>query len=148
MKQHFRIEQWILEADRSATETAYAQNIGFKCDCSGCRNFYSVRRLGFPSELLQLLSQFGIDPNKDGENYDLGLLHDGHPKLVQYGGWYHFVGTIEKDGGNPVQLNRDWSVWFSKRIVSPDAAFRGLPLVQLEFEAKLPWILDEPYPPE
>jgi hypothetical protein len=148
LKQHFQIEQWKISADRPATQTAYGQSVGFRCDCSGCRNFYAVRRIGFPLELLTLLDQLGIDPNKVGEAYEQGLVREGPPRLVQYGGWYHFVGAIEEDGGNPVQLNGDWSVWFNRQIASPEAAFRWEPLVQLEFEAQIHWIIDEPYPPE
>ena len=70
-----------------------------------------------------------------------------------YGGWFHFVGSIvsgadaaEKVAENIWRPNLEesseyFSLGFSSRLELVREPFAGLPLVQLEFTAKAPWVL-------
>jgi hypothetical protein len=149
--QQLQIGSWLLTVDPETARLAYAQSVGSQCDCSGCRNFRTVRSLtfspDFSPDLLSLFDKLGIDPQKEQEIYDLGLVNDELGQWVRYGGWYHFVGHIDRVGNTPIVLDRRWSVWFTHQIALPEPAFRNLQLSQLEIAAKIPWVLSEPYSP-
>jgi hypothetical protein len=51
-----------------------------------------ARARAFPAEFLSLLDQLGIDPCKDAEVYRNARLAPGRH---DYGGWYHFIGTLD-----------------------------------------------------
>ena len=87
--------QWRYTCDRVATAEVYSRaSLGYssQCNCNGCRNFVAARAEVFPPAFLSPLTALGIDPAKDGEVY-----HDGRvsPGKHHYGGWFHFVGTLE-----------------------------------------------------
>ena len=97
----------------------------------------------FPAGFLALLDELGIDPNKDGEIYYNGPLAPGRHC---YGGWYHFVGTLDKPGST-VEFGADFRVWLCRASAPRLTPLKGLPAVQVEFLAEaVPWLLDEPEP--
>jgi hypothetical protein len=77
-----------------------------------------------------------------------------------YGGWFHFVGSLLPSEGEASDAAK--SVWasnvdsgtefsefsfkFSERADLAHEPFKGLPLVQLEFLAKIPWVIDAEEP--
>jgi hypothetical protein len=81
--------------------------------------------------------------------------------LHHYGGWFHFVGTIES-GPSPWRpigdrsavrtaadfdpLSETLSIGFHTNIALVREPFAGLPLVQLEIIAQLPWVIAAPEP--
>jgi hypothetical protein len=138
--------QWLHTVDREATIAAYkrADHGGADtCDCSGCRNFRLARKLVFPDEFVALLDQLGIDPSKDAEVYHNARLSPG---CHHYGGWFHFIGTIDGEGDSShVRLAGAFESWLCPASAPRLSAFNGLPLVQLEFIAEaVPWLLAEP----
>lgn len=138
--------QWEYSADRDATISAYrrAERGGVDtCDCANCRNFRVARANVFPESFLRLLDQLGIDPLKDGEVYHNARLSSGRH---DYGGWYHFIGTLEKTGDFPVvQLAEGFTAWMCHAFAPRLASLKNEPTVQLEFHAQqVPWLLDEP----
>jgi hypothetical protein len=90
-----RFGQWAFSTDRDATRLAYGrvERGGVDtCNCADCRNFRVARARAFPAEFLSLLDQLGIDPCKDAEVYRNARLAPGRH---DYGGWYHFIGTLD-----------------------------------------------------
>jgi hypothetical protein len=88
--------EWDFTCDRDATVTAYARaEAGGSDTCSsgGCRNFRLVRDQVYPAAFLEFLKSVGIDSEKDGEVYHTGELKPGKH---HYGGWFHFVGSLDK----------------------------------------------------
>lgn len=138
MEEQVRLGAWLLSVDREATREAYRRATGSDCDCSGCRNFRSVRAAGLPAALLAIFDQLAIDPAKESEVYDLGPVEDSLDGLIAYGGWYHIVGRIEDDPGHALALDQNWKLWFSEKIALPEPAFRWLPLIQVEIDARIP----------
>jgi hypothetical protein len=139
-------DAWKYLADRDATVLAYAQTErggADTCDCAGCRNFRAARADCFPPDFIALLGQLGIDPRKDGEVYHNARIAPGRH---DYGGWYHFIGTLDDMGEFPfVELGPDFSVWMCPASAPRLASLEGKPVVQLEFHAgAVPWRLDEP----
>ena len=162
-----RIGDQLIRFDRDATVAAYAQTKKGEadfCGCSGCRNFVLVRNKAYPTAFLELSNTLGIDPKKEGEAIHYGPIEgDVH----FYGGWFYIVGEMIEEGERlpsmeNVQLaratqdlktargftfNSDFQYWFSSVFPRPPATF-GLKVVTLEFEARIPWVLDEPWNPK
>jgi hypothetical protein len=137
--------EWKYCANRDATILAYSRTErggADTCDCAGCRNFRVARVDCFPPEFIVLLGELGIDPRKDAEVYHIvapGGRHD-------YGGWYHFIGTLDKGGKTAlVDLGSDFSVWMCPASAPRLPSLKDKQVVQLEFHARaVPWCLDEP----
>lgn len=134
--------------DRDATVAAYraVEHGGSKaCCCNGCRNFLLARAKVFPASFLALLDQLGVDPLKDGEVYHNARISSGRH---DYGGWFHFVGTLHRTGDlPPVYLDEGFSVWICCASAPRLSSLKDLPVVQLGFHAEsVPWLLSEPEP--
>lgn len=141
-----RFGNWKYSADRNATMLAYSRTEhggADTCDCAPCRNFRVVRTHVFPDKFLKLLEQLGVDPLKDAEVYHIARLAPGRHN---YGGWYHFIGTLEETGDFPViDLGGGFEVWMCNGSAPRLTSFTGLSVVQVEFHTKtVPWLLDEP----
>jgi hypothetical protein len=138
--------QWKYTADRDATILAYSRaERGWvdKCDCVPCKNFRVARAQALPAKFLALLDELGIDPRKDGEVYYNARLAPGRHC---YGGWYHFIGTLDETGDFPVvDLGDGFTAWMCRAYTPTLPSLKGMPAVQVEFLAKaVPWLLDEP----
>jgi hypothetical protein len=140
--------EWVFTCDRQATVDAYARaergQSGI-CACNGCRNWVCVRDRVYSRAFLAFLDSVGIDPHKDGEVYHTGPLAPGEH---HYGGWFHFVGSLERTGDFPmVQMGPGFEVSLCRKCAPELASLKGLPLVQVEFQAtKVPWGLAEAEP--
>jgi len=140
--------QWTYTADRDATLLAYGRaerGWADKCGCAECRNFKLARLCTFPAAFLTLLDELGIDPGKEAEVYRMARLAPGRH---YYGGWYHFVGTLDVTGDFPmVTLGDGFTAWMCRNAAFGLPSLKGLPVVQLEFWAEtVPWLLDEAEP--
>jgi hypothetical protein len=140
--------EWKYTAERDATARAYTEEEkGFteKCGCAECRNFRLVRGRVFPPKFLTLLSELGIDPEKEAEVYRMARLAPGRH---DYGGWYHFVGTLDETGDfPPVDFGNGFTAWMCRSSAFRLPSLRAVNVVQLEFRSDaVPWLLDEPEP--
>jgi len=112
-----------------------------------CRNFVAVRDSEYPQSFTKLLARLGIS-DKEAEISELGPGDDPNTRL--YGGWYHFVGQIERNPGVEIAFPATAagkSAWHVDFCVSQDLALKAFdqqPLVQLNFRASLAWVLAEP----
>ena len=89
---------------------------------------------------LTLLDELGIDPSKEAEvYYNARLAPDRHC----YGGWFHFIGTLE-ESGDAVEFGDGFRAWLCRASAPRLDPFKDQPAVQLEFIAEaVPWLLDE-----
>jgi len=106
-----------------------------------------VRDRVFPPAFLTLLDHLGVDSHKDGEVYHNARLAPGRH---DYGGWFHFVGSLDRTGDfAPVSYGNGFTAWMKRKSAPESEALRGQPLVELEFHSEnVPWALDEAEPPE
>jgi hypothetical protein len=144
--------RWRLRYDPDATRRAYwAVDKGDPetCGCSYCRNWAAARTGVYPAEFLDLVERLGIRPDREANISHLTRLDSG---IHLYSGWFHFVGQIDA----PIERSAEWefaiefprfSFAFSASRDLAHAAMDGLPLVQLEFNAEAPWVLDEAQSP-
>jgi len=147
-----RIGRWELDIDPVLTAECFARSNGPRCNCEGCRNFRALGENAFPIPFRALAAELGIDLSKPSElgHYSIGpgSLHDMH-------GWFHLVGSIRfgRDATRQVAENSWWAddepllglpeLGFTNRTALLPEAFKGLPIVQLDFRMGVPWVLDD-----
>ena len=134
----------IIRYDRELTRQAYsAMKCGDaeRCGCSSCLNFASQRTTAYPENFRLLLTQLGIDPEKEGEVYECG--HEG--PLRVYGGWFYFVGELIQAGERMNDTTSGIQYYFAdaKHVPRPAVDF-GKSVLVVEFITKLPWVISEP----
>jgi hypothetical protein len=141
--------EWKYSVDPDGTRLAYrqvARGGTDTCGCNGCRNFTAARERVFPAQFLALLDELGVDPLKDGEVYRAARLAPGRHT---YGGWYHFIGSLDETGDFP-RVNfgpPDLSAWMCRAHAPRLSSLRDKPTVELQFTIEaVPWLLDEPEP--
>lgn len=133
----------IIRCDRSRTVRAYETVVNggaAGCKCSYCRNFIALRGSAYPASFLSLLDRLGIDPEKEGEVYEIGPAEEGRRV---HGGWFFFVGQILDVGES--QSEEDGVTYWAgdgKSLPRPDGDF-GLDLLALNFTLTVPWVLAE-----
>ena len=133
----------LVSYDADATVAAYSEmeNGGAeRCGCAYCRNFILQRASAYPPEFINLLSQLGIDFNKEGEAFDCGPLNNGSQL---YGGWFYFVGTLIAPGNRAkaerAAFESGFRYWFSKTFPRPPRCF-GKDVAAVEFITQVPWV--------
>lgn len=130
--------------DRDATAAIYGSvEHGFaeECGCIFCKNFAAQRNLVYPASFRALLEQLGIDPNKEGEAFEYGPVEDG---CHLYGGWFYFVGEMVTAGERNCNAPDSHHFDFFFTTAHPNSrAFRGGPMLAIEFTTHLKWVLVE-----
>jgi len=130
--------------DREATISAYKaieNSWADTCPCATCRNFLHFRQEAYSPALLALLARLGIDPMKEWEVFSVGVEVDN---LLQYGGWFPFVGewALEKDKIDVLNLPkfsivRPDEFFFTQIFPNARKAF-GNKVLAVEFKAQTP----------
>jgi len=152
MEQSSQVGRWSIRFDPELTSQIYAHVSVIDCGCTDCVNFRAVGETAFPPPFLNLLKQLGVDPHKPAELCHYGTSGEAMPTQ----GWFHFVGHLDsgadawrQTGENSHVLDAEpfpgmKSVGFTARLSQVPEAFEGCPLVQLEFEAVVPWVTAVP----
>ena len=149
------IRRWRLQSDPDSTRNAFAnRELGSPetCGCTDCLNFAAARKHAYPSEILSIFDQLGIDSRKESEIWHYCRETTG---LHHYGGFFHFVGAVDsgKDAKEIVNghvtfdfesIGNDFEFGFTLNVALVPKSFGNGHVVQLEFQAKIPWALDAP----
>lgn len=142
-REDMRFGQWEYECDVEATKAAYARTPSGgadECRCTGCENYRRVRDDVFDPRARELLAALGIDYRKESEAYHLTRVRD---RVHRYGGWFHFVGTLTATGDFPhVPMTPSLSMSMTTAHAPALSELKGKPLVQVEFDALVPWVID------
>ena len=153
-----RFGRWELLYDPELTGKSYASvTVGGpeECGCDPCLNFIAARQQIYKPGVLELFRKLGISHDREVEIYHLARVSPGRHL---YGGWFHFVGSIASGADAAMQVTENswrpalektsesFSLGFSSRLGLVRRPFKNLPLVQLEFMAEVPWILDKAEP--
>jgi hypothetical protein len=143
--EELRLGDQLARFDREATAAAYEllpSGGAERCNCVYCRNFAAQRATAYPESFRALLLRIGIDPNKEGEVFDMvGPFGD---RIRPTGGWFYFVGELV-DKGEKLISGGEFQYWFQPAFPRPPACF-GERVAAIEFSTKIPWVLKEdPY---
>ena len=157
----FRFSDFVLDVDVDRTREFYSRDGRWQCDCRNCRN-YDKAILTAPATVLDFLRSMGIAPRKPAEIYSVKgeLEEDG---TLWYNGWLHVCGvlvecpkttckTMGKDNFYAYETNVEYfpdpdypfSILPVKNLALVPKGFPD-PVLQLEIDARLPWVLPEPY---
>ena len=148
------IGPWKLEVDAEGTKKIYQtvkHTSPADCNCQTCRNFLATGEKAFPVQFLILLQRLGIEASKAAEVYAAATLTNKH---VLYGVWFHCIGHIQA-GPQNATADENVSQWpwheiaeglqvvvdTKRALAFPE--FGDTPLVRIEFQVELPWILSE-----
>ena len=143
-----RIGDQTIRYDRDATAAVYGtleHGDAERCGCLLCKNFAVQRNLVYPPSFRSLLEQLGIDPNKEGEVFEYGPVDDG---CHLYGGWFYLMGEMvtagERNYKAPDSHDDAHHFEFFFTRSHPNAkAFRGGPMLAIEFTTHVKWVLPE-----
>lgn len=144
-----------VDIDVAKTKQFYknADTVSKSCLCDGCRNFErAVDTL--PSIVTAFFADLGIDMRKVRECYVNFADDDG---MLFYGGFYHICGTLLDGDSAWKKMNNKLCCWDDKAAFCISPGFHvsfqrdiallekdfPLPALQLEFTAKLPWVLEK-----
>ncbi|MDE6642276.1 MAG: hypothetical protein K2K63_17335 [Acetatifactor sp.] len=124
----FQLGQFHLDIDVQKTRSFYRKsaNVSESCSCPGCRNYENAAGI-LPDEIKCFFNSIGVDIKKPAEVYVNSAHSDGS---LLYGGFYHLCGT----NGFYVSFQEDCSL--------VEADFPA-PVLQMEIEATIPWVLQE-----
>jgi len=144
--QKLYFSDWIINIDVQKT-AAYYNSISEEagCKCSYCRNYIKACEY-FPDDVLNFFSSLGIDPKKEGEFME----YEAASNMHLYQGFYHIVGSIITGQSRVIER---WATLSLIKIGNFEFAFNDnldlvsenfpKPVIQLEFEVTLPWLLNE-----
>ena len=151
-----RFGRWTLRAEPEKTRAAYAglMSASERCGCNICKNFQAARDRVFGDEARALFLELGVDYTREVEVVHTHRISRGRHA---YEGWFHLFGIVE--GGRDAYVPRGdffavelepcgptLSLGFTARLRGVSSAWVNAPMVQLEFAAIAPWLLeiDEP----
>jgi hypothetical protein len=149
-----KFRNWKFEVDKLLTIETYdgIVNSGTNlCGCNDCKNYIAYREKVFPEDVRVLFLNLGIDYNKEVEICSYQILPNG---LHHISGWFHFIGKIiegescRNNIGNKgytielTDIGSNFSIGFCEE--SSLTFFENKDeIVQIEFEAHIPWIIDK-----
>ena len=157
----FRFSDYVLDIDVDRTREFYArediETTSEKCTCQGCQN-YDKAILAASDTVVGFLRSLGIDPRKPAEAFDvMGIL--GEDGKVWYNGFYHICGTriegedawvhtseksMHLDMDRMYAVDDSFKVSFEEQVLLLHKEFPA-PVLQMEIDAHLPWVLPTPY---
>jgi len=138
--EQLRLGDQLIRYDREATASAYrlvSSGCTDRCQCNACRNFALQRETAYPPEFRAILDQLGIDPEKEDDVHEIGVVVDG---MCPYSGWLLFVGDILEAGESVARIAQDFQC-FVRQAGGP-ACF-GDHVLAIEFITKIRWLLTE-----
>ena len=146
--QNVKIANWLLEVDTEKTREFYRNDQGAdECNCLYCHNFVEAIK-SLDTNVLQLFQRLGIRLEKPAHLSDIPISDD---KMIRYYvGNYHLVGRVLEgevstlstwDETNTLQIN-NFRMGFSEQFEFGPKNLSA-PILQLDFETDLPWVLEE-----
>ncbi len=135
---------WVLEVDVNKTKEFYNKDIEL-CDCVYCENYMEACKQMDPC-LLKVLKTLEINPSKPSHLSEYGEVED----FRLYMGCYHIVGNLVEgeyctdsdwNGTNTAKIG-NFTLGFNKEFTFVHDEFPS-PVLQLDFEAKISWVLNE-----
>lgn len=134
-----------------------------------CQDFSVAREEIYPPEVRDLFGSLGIDQRKEAMVIHLGGLGQKPASRTDFPPhiwWFHFIGSIAAgvDSYRPIRetvhqdawsgtvrtepLNETLSLGFTNRAEAVREPFRGHPVAQVSFQARVPMVSRAPVPPD
>ncbi len=147
----FTFGDYAIDVDVQKTREIYKdlKPVSTRCKCDYCANYEKVvDRL--PTQVREFFDSLGVDLTKITESVAYNRNRD---TSVHYGGWLHVCGKVVKGKedcehtitlrpGEAYGVTEDFKVWFSEECLMTEKEFDA-PVMQIDFETDLPWVLDK-----
>lgn len=137
--------KWIVDIEVDQTKVYY-DNERDGCDCIYCVNYLEASK-HFGAKIIDVFHKLGVQSSKPSHLSEYGMSKDG---LRLYNGSYHIVGrVIEGPFSTNNVLNKDNTfpvdnfIFTFEKEVSFVPEKLPEPIIQLDFEARVPWVLNE-----
>jgi hypothetical protein len=154
-----QVGRWVIAPDAARTRLAHARltrSGAEECSCDPCQNFQAYRAELLRGPLGSLLDALGVDPPWEVEAVHFGRKGNRHA----YSASFHVVGELVAgdaawravDNRNDLktaefeELAPGLSVGCHTDCQLVREPFVGLPLIQVDISAELPWVIDLPEP--
>ena len=150
----FEFGQYKIDVDVEKTKKFYEQAdlVTEGCSCDGCQNFEKAVET-LPVSVRDFFSKLGVDVRKICECYVLCTNEDG---TLSYGGFCHICGVLISGESAWGKCDKAVSRWEERKTFAISESFQisfqeeidlleddfPLPVIQLEFTAEVPWVLD------
>lgn len=144
MKQ-VKILNWVLKIDQARTMNYYQKTSPY-CPCLYCKNFSAASKQ-LDTRITGIFNALGVDAAKPNHLSEFGEVGDG---VRLYEGSYPFIGELIEGLS---ARNSEWSTINTATIENFTFAFNHelsfideempKPILQLDFEARIPWVLSE-----
>ena len=151
----FTFGNYTVDIDVEKTKQIYKKLrlISQGCDCDGCQNFEKAADV-LPEAVRAFFGSLGIDLKRIVECYVNCKNEDG---TLLYGGFCHVCGTLIQgksawvnisethayyDFDLAYHLNDNFCISFQEECHLVEEGFEA-PMLQIEFEANIPWVLDK-----
>lgn len=152
-----RFDPYVLDIDIRKNRLFYqkSNNVSFGCSCPACRNFEKAVEI-LPDEIKYFFDSLGIDIKKPAEVYANKVNDNG---LMSYGGFYHLCGKVLSGKSAWVKVKNNIAYWDTSKTYSVSKDFHisfqedcslvedgfPKPVLQMEIEANIPWVLKESF---
>ncbi|MCM3163394.1 hypothetical protein [Metabacillus litoralis] len=145
MLQQIRLANWLLEVDIIKTREFYKEGINV-CSCLYCNNFVDACK-HLDSSVADVFNKLGIDPAMPAH---LSQFPTIETMRRLYTGHYHLVGRVLEgelstsskwNETNTIEI-KNFIFGFSEDLEFVPGSFPN-PVLQLEIEAEIQWVLDE-----
>ena len=143
-----KIGSWIIEVDVNKTKAYYAKQPLITKDWDSEENYVLACKT-FSKEVKDFFNTLGIDPRKQGEVNEYKENEEGSHI---YGGFYFTVGKIisgpdflvhTEEGSMPnFETINGIQIAFTDELAMPPGEDLPKPVIQLEFQLKVPWLLN------
>ncbi|WP_077620299.1 hypothetical protein [Bacillus sinesaloumensis] len=143
--ERIHLMKWLLDVDLTKTRDFYSKEIDL-CNCLYCQNYYEACK-HLESSVMDPFKTLGMNPLTPSHLSEFGEVEGG---FRLYTGSYHIVGTIV-DG--ELCTDSDWNDTNTATLENFTFGFKKelqfvhdempLPVLQMDFEARIPWLLDE-----
>lgn len=145
MNKKIELLKWMLEINLDKTRDLFCKNIE-TCHCLYCENYIEASKF-FEPAVMEVFHALGINASKPSHLSEFGEIENG---LYLYMGSYHLVGkliegeycTDSKWKDNNTARVENFTFGFNQELTFVHDDFPK-PVLQLDFEARIPWVLSE-----
>lgn len=151
----FNFRRYSVEINVNKTKQFYekARKISQECSCDGCQN-YELAFEYLPNSVKEFFEMLGVDYKKVCECF---VNTKNSDRTLLYGGFYHICGilisgnsawveetnnSLHWDEDIAYKIDDNFQVSFQNEVCILEEGFPK-PVIQLEFLASIPWVLNK-----
>lgn len=148
------IGKYLLDIDTDKTKEFYSLTDEISCDCQGCRNFKKWS-INLHKDLFSFFESLGVNPEKLEE---MSICCKNKNGTVFYNGYYNICGKILQGKNEKIRISKNHYKYPDDALVEISESFSvsffdndiyllnedfPKPVIKMNINADVPWLLDE-----